>query len=278
MIPLFRLGLSAIALGAVLLQPGVSTAQETKGTSLEASPANLALTLEKAQVVLPARAAGQEIWRGHRADLPGKITGQWPVAVVMHGSSGIAAFITEYQLWLARELGVASVAPDSMAIPDRLTYKSPVSVEIYERVHALRAAELAHALDALRKLPWADQKHILLIGTSEGSVPVARSADPQVAARIVYAWSCEKNYFVAEPRTAMPPTVPVLNAIAGSDPYFSGENPWNRDYAVTGSCAAAMRGFSQAAVYMPVLKKHTIINEPDVRDVTAAFIRRVLMQ
>lgn len=270
--PLFRFALGlALALTAVT----AASAQEIKGSVLEPTPANLDLTWRGAQVVLPAGAAGPEIWQGKLADLPA-VSGRWPVAVVMHGSSGVAGFITEYQRWLAAELKLASVAPDSLAIPDRLTYKSPVAIEVYERVHALRAAELANALKGLRGTAWADAGHLVVIGTSEGSVPVARSADPDTAGRILYAWSCEKNYFVASPDTAIPTATPVLNAIASRDPYFSRENPWNAGVAIDGSCAAALKSHTTAAVYLTVSDKHTIINQEDVRGVTAAFLRRVL--
>lgn len=69
---------------------------------------------------------------------------------------------------------------------------------------------------------------------------------------------------------------PVLNAIAASDPYFAPGNPWNAAYPITGSCAQALRGYKDAAVYMPLTDKHTIINDADVRGVTALFLRRVL--
>jgi hypothetical protein len=52
---------------------------------------------------------------------------------------------------------------------------------------------------------------LILAGTSEGAVPVARHAGGEFAARMLYAWSCELNYFVKEPRNAFEPDKPVLN-------------------------------------------------------------------
>jgi dienelactone hydrolase len=268
-----RLVLAALLAG-LLLPPPAAQAQQYEGR-IEITAEALALTLAKGQVVLPAGAAGAEPWRGSYGEVPKTVSGRWPLAIVMHGSSGIAPFITEYQLWLA-SLGIASLAPDSMAIPGRLTYKSPIPVEIYEQVHALRAAELEQAAGAARGLAWVDAGRIVFIGTSEGSVPVARSADPQTAGRILYAWSCERNYFVTEPRTAIPAATPVLNAIAAGDPYFAAGNPWNAAYPVTGSCAQALRGYKSAAVYIPLTDKHTIVNDADVRGVAGLFLRRVL--
>jgi hypothetical protein len=55
-----------------------------------------------------------------------------PVVVFLHGSSGLGLkAIGEWQQWLAT-LGVASIAPDSFALPDRLTYTSPVGKDVYE--------------------------------------------------------------------------------------------------------------------------------------------------
>ena len=110
-----------------------------------------------------------------------------PVLLFLHGSSGLGLkAIGEWQQWLARE-GVASVAPDSFALPDHVTYKSPISKAEYEQMHALRASEIAPMLAALTALPWVDGARIVLAGTSEGSVPVARYSGTEFAARILFA-------------------------------------------------------------------------------------------
>ncbi|MDU6496043.1 MAG: hypothetical protein E6531_41125, partial [Bradyrhizobium sp.] len=83
-----------------------------KGTVLEPSPENLALTWTKANLVLPASLAGGRRWEGRAEDAP-DVIGIVPLVVVMHGSSGVAPAIKEFQTWLADELGAASVAPDS---------------------------------------------------------------------------------------------------------------------------------------------------------------------
>ena len=141
-----------LASAALLLATAVLAADkpgETKGTELEPSPDNLALTWAKANLVLPATLLGGRRWEGHAEDAPDAI-GIAPLVILMHGSSGVAPAVKEFQVWLADELGVASVAPDSLAIPDRLTYTSPVDVATYERVHALRLAELENALKVSR--------------------------------------------------------------------------------------------------------------------------------
>ena len=248
---------------------------DIKGTMLDPSPANLALTWDKANLVLPSALAGGHRWEGTPANSP-ETAGKAPLVILLHGSSGIVPSVKEFQNWLADALGLASVAPDSLAIPDRLTYTSPVAVQIYERVHTLRLAELVHALQASRAWSWVDRAHIVLAGTSEGAVAVSRYAGAESAARLIYSWSCESNYFVDQPRPGFRPNEPVLNAISARDPYFSARNPWNRDYTLAGSCAAALNGNPNAVVDVVDADVHTILNRTDVREATAAFLKRAL--
>ena len=204
------------------------------------------------------------------------VIGIAPLVIVMHGSSGVAPAIKEFQAWLADELGAASVAPDSLAIPDRLTYVSPVDVATYERVHALRLAELENALMASHDWSWVDRLRLVITGTSEGAVAVGRYAGKEAAARLIYSWSCEDNYFVTAARLGIGPREPVLNAISARDPYFSAANPWNKDRAVTGSCAAALKDDPKAEVLVLDADVHTILNRPEARARSAEFLLRVL--
>ena len=154
------------------------------------------------QVFVPAHAARQ----------PGAL----PVVLFLHGSSGLGLkAIGEWQQWLAAQ-GIASVAPDSFALPDHVTYKSPIDKASYERIHALRASEIAPALAEIQTAPWADTSKLVLAGTSEGAVPVARYAGREFAARMLFAWSCEPNHFVTEPRNAFAADKPVLASSAAS--------------------------------------------------------------
>ena len=100
---------------------------ETKGSALEHTAASSQAVMERAAVVLPAKATGTGVFTGLWKDAPTTLRERVPVVVFMHGSSGLGLkAIGEWQQWLA-EQGIASVAPDSFALPDRLTYKSPIS-------------------------------------------------------------------------------------------------------------------------------------------------------
>jgi dienelactone hydrolase len=208
-------------------------------------------------------------------DIPGNATQKVPVVVFLHGSSGLSLkAIEEWQRWLAAQ-GIASVAPDSFTLPGRVTYKSPIDVALYERIHALRASEAAAALDALRTAPWADTSRVVLAGTSEGAVAVARHAGDGLAGRLIYAWSCEDNYFVTAHATSAAAPAPVLNVISSTDPFFSPSNPWLGNERAHGHCAAAFAAHKQATIVLIPGAPHTLLNLPAARIATAGFLRQV---
>lgn len=259
---------------AVVFCACAATAQpkgEIKGTASQHTTTSLAAAIANASLVLPASVTGAGMFRGKFADAP-PTRGSVPVVIFLHGSSGLGlAAIGEWQAWLA-SLGVASMAPDSFALPDRITYASPVDKDTYEKIHALRASEIEAAVAAVKKQPWADGKRLLLAGTSEGSVAVARYRGDAFAGRILYAWSCEPNYFVVEPRNGFGAQEPVLNVISSVDPFFSPSNAWLGNASAKGHCAEALAGNKNAAVVLVPGAPHTLINLPAARNATAGFI------
>jgi len=250
-------------------------AGEIKGTAWQHTPASLADAVGNGALVLPAAATGKVVFAGKFKDAP-PVAGRFPVVIFLHGSSGLGLkAIGEWQLWLA-SLGVASLAPDSFALPDRITYTSPVDKATYEKIHALRGSEIAAAVAALLKQPWVDPGRIALAGTSEGAVAVARHAGTEFAGRIVYSWSCEANYFVVEPRNAFEPDKPVLNVISAVDPYFSQANAWLGSSTARGHCADALKDNKKATIVLVPGAPHTLINLPQARNATSAFATEVL--
>ena len=250
-------------------------AGETKGSALEHTAASSQAAIERAAVVLPAKATGAGVFTGLWKDAPATVRERVPVVVFMHGSSGLGLkAIGEWQQWLA-EQGIASVAPDSFALPDRLTYKSPISPDIYERIHALRLSEVSLATQALRQAPWADPQRWVLAGTSEGAAAVARYQGQEFLGRIVFSWSCENNYFVRSHGTTLPDDKPVLNIISSTDPYFSPANSWLGNPTAAGHCAAALRNNKQASIVLIPGAPHTVLNLPAARHPVAGFLRDV---
>lgn len=264
------------ALNAAAQTPAAAPASapqgEVSGTAWVHTPASLLEVVRQADLFLPARATGGTDFAGKFKDAPATSGPRLPVVLFLHGSSGLgSAAIADYQRWLGTQ-GFASVAPNSFALPGHVSYKSPIDKASYERIHALRASEIAPTLQALAQQPWADLSRLVLVGTSEGAVPVARYPGPEFAARILYAWSCEDNYFVDAPRNAFADRKPVLNVISASDPYFSRANPWLGNAAAAGHCGAALKGHPAASVLLVPDAPHTLFNLPAARNATAGFL------
>ena len=268
---LFRAAAFTLAAACAGAQPAPPVG-EIKGTAWVHTPQSQAAVVQQADVCLPAAATGGAVFCGKFKDLP-KTNGQRvPTVIFLHGSSGLGLkAIGEWQQWLA-SLGFASMAPDSYALPNRLTYKSPVDKATYEQVHALRQSEIALALASLQSLAWVDTARLVLAGTSEGAVPVARHNGAQFAARMLYAWGCEQNYFVAAPNNVFEADKPVLNVISASDPFFSQSNSWLGNPSAQGHCASALKDNPRAAVVLIPNAPHTLLNLPAARHATQGFL------
>jgi dienelactone hydrolase len=232
------------------------------------------LTLMNADVVIPGGVIGRDQlatqWKylGGEGATPSM---RIPVVLFMHGSSGLSAATKDFQAWLAAQ-GVASVAPDSFARTNRLTYKSPAPKDVYEAVHVQRREELDLAFSAVREAPWADTGKIFLVGSSEGAVAVARHDDDRLAGRILFAWSCEDNYFVDEHRTVVKPGEPVLNVISLADPFFSPTSPFSDGERITGHGGNAFSSNQAAEIVLVPGAPHTLYNLPQVRAVVKSFL------
>ena len=264
-------GLLGTNLGAQTVTPK----GEIMGSAWAHTSESLAASVQQADVCLPAAATGGAVFCGKFNRLPATSGKRVPVILFVHGSSGLALkAIGEWQQWLAG-LGYATMAPDSFALPGRVTYKSPIDKDSYERIHALRASEIAPSLAALKTQPWADTANLILAGTSEGSVPVARFTGNDFAARMLYAWSCETNYFVKDPQNALEPGKPVLNVISQIDPFFSSTNTWLGNEKALGHCGAVLKDNPRAAVLLVPNAPHTLLNLPATRSATAGFLMQV---
>jgi dienelactone hydrolase len=246
---------------------------EVSGRAVQHTSASSKGVMDQAAVVLPSALTGAAAYSGLLKNAPRDTKGKAPVVVFLHGSSGLSLkAIGEWQQWLATQ-GVASVAPDSFALPDRLTYKSPVDKTVYEQIHALRASEIRLALDALKALPWVDSSKLILAGTSEGAPAVARYTGNEFAGRILYSWSCENNYFVREHASALPQDRPVLNVMSSTDVFFSPSNPWLGNSNAQGHCGQALKDNKLATIVLIPGAPHTLLNLPQARNATAAFFR-----
>jgi len=273
--------LAAVCLACTLPSTAQTAAPQgyVQGTATQHTPESLRLAVERAWVGLPASATGGAAYQGLLQNAPAT-RGKTPVVLFLHGSSGIAPAIREWQKWLAESLGISSLAADSMQLPDRITYKSPVAATTYEQVHALRAQELSAMVQALPRLPWADASRFVVAGTSEGAVSVARYETapgvPMERGRIIYSWSCEDNYHVQGHRSHLPGGVPVLNVMSSTDVFFSSANPWLGNPRAQGHCAAALQDNKQSTIVLIPGAPHTLLNLLQARQATEDFLRAQL--
>lgn len=272
--------LAGVLLAASLATTQTVNAQTTPAGSYTGNASvhtadSLRAAIQGGQLVLPAQVTGGAVFAGLFKDAPAVQGVRVPVIVFMHGSSGTKLpAILQWQRWLA-EQGYASLAPDSMGLPDRIVYKSPIDKDTYERIHALRSSEINPAVDALRAQPWADMQRLVLAGTSEGSVPVARHDGAAFVAKIMYAWSCETNYFVTSPQSRFEVNKPVLNIISNTDPFFSKSNHWLGNPDAQGHCGAALKDNKHAAVLLIPDAPHTLFTLPAALHSTAGFLAYV---
>jgi dienelactone hydrolase len=249
---------------------------DVKGTAVQHTEASSRAVLEQAALVLPARVTGAAVFSGLYRDAPPVALARVPVVVFLHGSSGLGLkAIGEWQRWLA-SFGVASLAPDSFALPDRVTYTSPVAKEVYENIHALRASEIEVAVRALKSAPWADASRMVLAGTSEGAVAAARYRGDAFVARMLFSWSCENNYFVKEHDSALSARQPVLNVMSLTDIYFSPANAWLGNGAAKGHCGEALKGNTSARIVLIPGAPHTLLNLPAAQQAAEAFLKEVV--
>lgn len=273
-----RLIAIAFCLVAQLGLPRHAIAGEIKGTAFEHTASSRIGVIQNANVALPATVTGKAIFFGKWRDRPSVTQAKVPVVIFLHGSSGLGLkAIEEWQVWLAQR-GIASVAPDSFALTNRVTYTSPIAKDLYERIHALRASEIDIAREAIAGTRWADLSHLALAGTSEGAVAVARHAGREFVARMIFSWSCENNYFVETHRTAVLTDQPVLNVISANDPFFSRDNDWLGNPVAQGHCAPTLRGAKAAVIVLIPGAPHTLLNFPAARHAVEGFIDDTLLR
>lgn len=163
-------------------------------------------------------------------------------------------------------------------LKDRITYTSPVSRDDYERIHAMRSAELAHAAARLGEVPGFDGRYVVA-GTSEGGVAAARFQAPQdqaECARMIFSWPCEDNYHVAAHRTAIPQDMPVLNVMSAADKFFSQANSWLDHPSALGHAGRTLANHTDASIVLIPGAPHTLFALPQTQSAVEGFLERVL--
>jgi hypothetical protein len=108
-------------------------------------------------------------------------------------------------------------------------------------------------------------------------VAVARHADAQLRGRMIFSWSCETNYFVDAPRTAVLPEQPVLIVMSSTDTFFSAANPFLGNAAPVGHCGPVFASAKRASVVLIPGAPHTLMMLPAARAAAQGFVADVLV-
>ena len=245
------------------------------GSVVEHTPETLARTWDEAVLVLPqGKGCAPIVTTPSEA----KVTEKFPVVLFSHGSSGITPAIREFAAWLATDLGVATVIPDSTKTENRLAYSSPVARDAYEKIHAMRLAELIYASLQLKSAAWFNGNYVVA-GTSEGGVAAARFVADKDAlvekGKIIFSWSCEANYFVEAPGNVFGKDEPVLSVMSLNDKYFGTGNSYLDNPKAYGYPHEALKENPCAALVLIPEAPHTLLNLVQTHGAVAAFLSRV---
>jgi len=161
-----------------------------------------------------------------------KIEQKLPVVIYLHGCTGIfPQHDPEWAKYIAG-LGFIVVMPDSMARPNRRSNCDPKAkggTNAFPQAYDYRQQEIGYALEQLKKVNWADNKNIFLMGHSEGGIATAQSKYSGFNGIIISAWTCTNTNWkfngIFSPRET-----PAL-AIAYVD------DPWRKGKQNEGRCA-----------------------------------------
>jgi predicted esterase len=199
-------------------------------------------------------------------------TKKLPTVVYMQGSNSFNSGKT-FRKWITGDAGYIFFAPNTHTGRDRPTYNSPVSKDIYERVHAYRQAEIDLFIKRLKELPFIDKNRMFLMGYSEGAVASARYSGDEFVGRIVLGWSCEPSYYTDFPKVGAKKDDPFLNIIGRDDQYFGKQNPWNNAYNNEGHCGDALFKFSNAKVVLLPNTGHNLLKSGFLKNEIISFIK-----
>jgi len=167
-----------------------------------------------------------------------------------------------YARFMARA-GFAVILPDSFARSNRIETCShwqfrPLAGAPFDKVHALRKSEIAHALTMVGKLGWADTKNLFVMGQGEGADALAAYDGTGYGARVVSAALCRWGI-------NGPTDVPTLVIASQDDRLFNG--------ADAASCAT-MAGERSVEINLLPGYQHDTSSLPEARDAVIAFLRR----
>jgi len=195
-----------------------------------------------------------------------------PLVVFLHGCAGIG--LVEHKV--ARLLDAAGWSVILVNSFARSLRKANCDYDDYRSgmfpvAYLYRRAELIHAIDRVRELPWVDQDRVLLGGFSEGAVATALwGAEVEVSGYIVAGWTCTAppGYdWLRGLRT--PPGRPVLAIVSRRDPWFNWPG-WR------GDCGSAAPGRGEVTSLVIDGAVHNVFAYPEAEAALKTFLRAPL--
>lgn len=164
-------------------------------------PAQLAKTWENGFVFVPGAVIGDFTYgrlgapsvRSRLAALPDGV--RFPLVIFLHDAGGVTGKVNRLLKALEVE-NFAMVLPDSYARDGRRfdcegrTW-DPENCAMAPDIYLARRAELIHAVEAARRLPWVDRANVFLVGSGEGAIAVALwGGEVEVSGYVVADWTC----------------------------------------------------------------------------------------
>lgn len=220
-------------------------------------------------------------WQSAVAYLPGTSTripvGQIPknqaysVLIFMHGCAGMASH--EHANWgtLLAAQGLLVVMPDSMVRNDRQSSCGDLSEKggPFPQIHDMRLDEIVYASQEIRKQPWFNGKHLMLMGYSEGAIAAVRTQLSGLRGVIATSWTCTHWNLPALHGIYLPKETPLLTLRRETDTWFTSN-------ALNSHCGERMAGYADAKNIMVPGAGHGTYDDPQARQEVVQFILRLL--
>ncbi|MBL6932001.1 MAG: hypothetical protein ISR45_03560 [Rhodospirillales bacterium] len=169
-----------------------------------------------------------------------------------------------YARFMARA-GFAVILPDSFARPDR-----PETCEYWQfkplddaplgKVHALRKAEISHALMNAKKLKWVDTSNLFAMGHGEGGDALAAYTDSGYKARIISGALCKWGVGGSKDK-------PTLSLASREDRLFQGQ--------AADTCANKTDGYPLQTILFDGFQ-HDTSSLPQARETVIDFLKTLV--
>ncbi len=196
-----------------------------------------------------------------------------PTAIYLHGCAGLWSG-SNYRMKFLADNGFLVIGPASFArkkYPQSCSHVTQ-SGGFFRQSLTIRKIDAGHAIERAKELPFVDADNMLLIGLSEGGTTTATLSssykDLSVKARVIEGWACHAGWHDHVGINA-PASEPVLSLVGTND-------PWLQKDFLRGDCGRFMNSEngSQSIVYEtgPLSYKHELLEFPEVREVTLAFL------